>query len=81
MLVIFAEKNGGFSQTTWYPWTLVLLAVLTLAVLVAPRLGSVPGLVAVAVVPLWLYAAWSYLSIAWAGQKGDAWDGAWRYAP
>src|SRR4051794_24933066 len=37
-----------------------------------------PRPVAVATGLLWLYAAWSYLSITWAGQKGDAWDGANR---
>jgi O-antigen ligase/polysaccharide polymerase Wzy-like membrane protein len=78
VLVFFAAKSGGFSATTWYPGAVFLLAVLVLALLVAPRLGSVPRVVAAAVVLLWLYAAWSYLSISWAGQKGDAWDGANR---
>src|SRR2546423_2766403 len=78
VLVVFAANHAGFSATTWYPGALVLLAVLVLALLVAPRLGRVPPLLAAAVVLLWLYAAWSYLSIAWAGQKGDAWDGANR---
>jgi O-antigen ligase len=36
--------------------------------------------VAIAIAALALYAAWSYLSISWAAQKGDAWDGANRTA-
>src|SRR5205823_671302 len=66
VLVVFATNHAGFSATTWYPGTLVLLAVLVLGLIVAPRLGRVPPLLAAAVVLLWLYAAWSYLSIAWA---------------
>src|SRR5438132_4793161 len=81
VFVIFAGSNGGFSPTTWYPGALFLLAILVLALLVAPALGRVPRVVAASTVLLWLYAGWSYLSIGWAGQQGDAWDGANRTVP
>src|SRR3954454_10234613 len=75
--VWFAASNGGFDATTWYPGALVVLALVAIAVVTVPA-ARVPRVVAVAAVALLLYAAWSYLSIGWAGQKGDAWDGANR---
>jgi O-antigen ligase len=75
--VWFAASNGGFDGTTWYPGSLIVLGLLVIAALTVPA-GEVPGLVKVAALALAAYAAWSYLSIAWADQKGDAWDGANR---
>lgn len=75
--VWFGASNGGFDGTTWYPGSLIVLALFVIAALTVPA-GEVPGPVRVAVVALLLYAAWSYLSIAWAAQKADAWDGANR---
>lgn len=72
-----AADNGGYDPTTWYPGALIVLALFAIAALTLP-LAQVPRPVAVAVVALLGYAAWSYLSIGWAGQKGDAWDGANR---
>ena len=48
-----------------------------MAAIALPAAG-VPRLVGIAVLALFAYAAWSYLSIGWADQKGDAWDGANR---
>ena len=73
----FAASNGGFDGTTWYPGALIVLALLVIAALTVPT-GSVPRPVTVAALALLAYAAWNYLSIAWADQKGDAWDGANR---
>jgi tetratricopeptide (TPR) repeat protein len=75
--VWFSASNGGFDATTWYPGALILLALVVIAALTLPA-GQVPRLVVVAVLALLAYAGWSYLSIGWAGQKGDAWDGANR---
>jgi O-Antigen ligase len=75
--VWFAASNGGYDGTTWYPGSLIVLALVVIATLTVP-LGDVPRLVAVAALALLAYAAWSYLSITWAHQKGDAWDGANR---
>jgi hypothetical protein len=73
----FAASNGGFDATTWYPGSLIVLALAVIAVLTVPA-AAVPRLVTVAAIALLAYAAWSYLSIAWSAQKGDAWDGANR---
>jgi hypothetical protein len=75
--VWFSGSNGGFDATTWYPGAVILLALVGIALVTIPA-GRVPRPVLVAVLALLGYAAWSYLSIGWAGQKGDAWDGANR---
>jgi tetratricopeptide (TPR) repeat protein len=73
----FAAANGGYDATTWYPGALIVLALIAIATVTIPVV-AMPRIVAVAVLALLGYAAWSYLSIGWAGQKGDAWDGANR---
>lgn len=75
--VWFSASNGGFDATTWYPGALIVLALVTIALVSIPS-ARVPRLVTVASMALFAYAGWSYLSIGWAGQKGDAWDGANR---
>src|SRR3954447_26065806 len=75
--VWFAASNGGFDATTWYPGALIVLALVGIAVVTIPA-ADVPPVVAIAATALMAYAAWSYLSIGWADQKGDAWDGANR---
>jgi O-antigen ligase len=77
IFVWFAAANGGFDGTTWYPGALFVLGLLAIALATVPRSGA-PRLVVVAVLALAGYAAWSYLSISWADQKADAWDGANR---
>ena len=76
-LLWFAASNGGYDGTTWYPGTLIFLALFVMAVITLPAPGA-PNSVWIAVIALFAYAAWSYLSIGWADQKGDAWDGANR---
>lgn len=73
----FGADEGGFALTTWYPGGLALLALLAVT-LAGVRLPRPPPLVLAALGLLAAYAAWSYLSIAWAGQKGDALEGAGR---
>jgi O-antigen ligase len=75
--VWFAASNGGFDATTWLPGSLIVLALVVIALLTVPA-SAVPRLVKVAAIALLAYAAWNYLSIAWSAQKGDAWDGANR---
>jgi tetratricopeptide (TPR) repeat protein len=74
----WAHEEGGYAPTAWYPGALVFLALLAgVAVSPAPPTGS--GLwVTPAVAFLAAFTAWSFLSIVWAGVKGDAWDGANR---
>src|SRR3954468_5530322 len=69
--------QGGAAPSTWYLGALVVLLVLLAAVwagVVAP-----PGRAAtVAIAALAAFTLWSFLSIAWATARGDAWDGANR---
>jgi hypothetical protein len=62
--------------TVWSPLALITLAALVAAALAtrgSPRTGR-PGLIAVAL--LTAFTAWSFMTIAWAGVRGDAWEGA-----
>ncbi len=51
-----------------------------MGVLALPAGGRPAFPVLVAVGALWGYAAWSYITIAWADQRADAWDGSNRTA-
>jgi hypothetical protein len=76
LFAALASKDGGFAATAWLPAAVFvsLLLALTLA-MASTRLRRVE---LVAVASLGAFTAWSALSIAWAGVKGDAWDGANR---
>src|SRR3954447_23685722 len=76
LLVPLAAAGGGFEAKSWYPAALFAAGLLLVGVLTLR--AAAPPLVATAAVALAAYAAWSYLSIAWAAQKADAWDGANR---
>jgi hypothetical protein len=74
----WAAEEGGYAPTAWYPGALIFLAVLA-GVAVSPARNTRPGQwVTRAIAFLAAFTAWSFLSIAWAGVKGDAWDGANR---
>src|SRR3954452_10131549 len=75
-LVPLAAAGGGFEPKSWYPAALFAAGLLIVGVLTLR--AAAPPLVATAAVALAAYAAWSYLSIIWAAQKADAWDGANR---
>ena len=79
IFIWFASANGGYDLTTLYPGSLVILGLVLVALVAVPR-SPVARPVAIAVAALAAYTAWSYLSITWAAQKGDAWDGANRTA-
>lgn len=78
VFVAFAASEGGYPATTWYPGALLLLVVLVASLFVIPARRSVGTPVLVALGALVAYAGWAYLSIGWADQRGDAWDGANR---
>lgn len=80
LLLFLARRGGGYQAADWYPGALFLLVLLgvTLATLPPPPRPS--RLVVAAIGLLTAYAAWTFLSIAWAGDAGDAWDGANRVA-
>src|SRR3954447_9723604 len=76
LLVPLAAAGGGFEPKSWYPAALFAAGLLIVGVLTLR--AAAPPLVTAAAVALAAYAAWSYLSIMWAAQKADAWDGANR---
>jgi hypothetical protein len=79
LFAVGVSQGGGYAATLWYPAALGILAMLAIAVAVLrPRLADVPRPVLVAGAFLLAYTLWSFLSIAWAGAQGDAWDGANR---
>jgi hypothetical protein len=79
-IVVVSSSGGGYFPGDWYPAALYVLALVLMALVWVPA-GRRPARgVLVACMALAAYAGWSYLSIAWAAQKGDAWDGANRAA-
>src|SRR3954471_17597062 len=75
-VVPLAAAGGGFDATSWYPAALFMAGLLVMGLL--SLRAAPPGAGMVAVAGFAAYAGWSYLSIAWASQKADAWDGANR---
>jgi hypothetical protein len=75
----WAADQGGFPATIWYAGALVVLAlVVVLAAARLPELLGPPRTTWWAIGLLGAFTAWSFVSIAWADAKGDAWDGANR---
>ena len=73
----WAVREGGTTPGPLYAGALVLLA----ALVVAGRgveWARLPRAARVALCSLALFTAWSFLSIAWAGARGDAWEAADR---
>jgi tetratricopeptide (TPR) repeat protein len=78
LLLWWAAEEGGYAPTTWYPGALLFLALLAV-VAISPGMRARPAPRAWAAIALLAaFTAWSFLSIAWAGVPGDAWDGANR---
>jgi tetratricopeptide (TPR) repeat protein len=74
----WAHEEGGYAPTAWYPGALIFLALLV-GVAISSAGPTSSGLwVTRALAFLAAFTAWSFLSIVWAGVKGDAWDGANR---
>jgi tetratricopeptide (TPR) repeat protein len=79
VFVVWTADDGGYDPTRWYPGMIVLLAVLAGVVACAPRFAPRPSRAALAAQALlFAYTVWTFLSIAWAGVRGDAWNGANR---
>jgi tetratricopeptide (TPR) repeat protein len=78
ILLWWAADGGGYAPTTWYPGALLFLALLAVVV-VSPRRRARPAPRAWAAIALLAtFTVWSFVSVAWAGVQGDAWDGANR---
>jgi tetratricopeptide (TPR) repeat protein len=79
LLIWWASDQAGYPVTRWAPGTLIVLALLAIALLSVPlRLAGISRSLRVALLCLGLYTALSYLSILWADVPGDAWEGANR---
>jgi O-antigen ligase len=79
LCVVWATDQAGYPATHWAPGGLVVLALLAIAVAGLRRpLRDVALPVRVAVGCLAAYTAFSYLSILWAGNPGEALEGADR---
>jgi tetratricopeptide (TPR) repeat protein len=79
-ILLLSASAEGFKPVKWYAASLFALGLLLVGLFALPRARAAARPVRIACAALAGYAAWSYLSIAWAHQKGDAWDGANRTA-
>lgn len=75
----WATQEGGYPPTAWYPGALFFLVLLGVLLGLSPaRATFSSGWTRSAVVLFAAFSAWSFLSLLWAGVRGDAWDGANR---
>ena len=75
VLVWWAADEGGFLGTAYLPGALLFLAMLVAALMALPA-PRPPRTLQLAIALIGGYAAWSYLSMLWAGQPHVAWEGA-----
>ena len=73
----WAANEGGFAPGAWYPGALLFLIALV-AVARHADVRRLRGPVRWALPMLAAFTAWSFVSLAWAEARGDAWDGANR---
>jgi len=74
---IWATDQGGYFPSSWYPGAVVLFAVLAVSAVAGDgAFRGLPQVTKVAIGAFVAYAAWSYLSIAWADAPGPAWEAA-----
>jgi tetratricopeptide (TPR) repeat protein len=78
LFVVWATSQAGYPVTHWAPGTLIVLALLAIALSTGLRWASIPREVRIAVLCLAAYTALSFLSILWAPVTADAWEGANR---
>ena len=79
VFVYWASDGGGYAATSWYPGSLFLLGLLAVAGFAyRDRLAALRPAQRLALAFLAAFAAWSFLSILWAGVPGVAFDGANR---
>ena len=79
VFLYWGAHDGGYSVTAWLPGALLLLGVALVLIGGVPRLRPEWGTANASAVGLFgAFTLWTFLSIAWAGVKGDAWDGANR---
>jgi O-antigen ligase len=73
------ERDGGFALTVWSPLALVVIAFgATMFFALGPSFLSVSRPKLVALGALAAFTIWSFLTVAWAAVRSDAWDGSNR---
>jgi tetratricopeptide (TPR) repeat protein len=79
IFLLWAAIDGGYPPTLWMPGALALVGLLALLLFGVPQLlRTLPRVPLVGLGLFAAYTAWSTLSIAWAADKGEAWDAANR---
>jgi hypothetical protein len=79
IVAFMIEREGGFALTVWSPIALLVLGVVATTVFSAGHVfATAPRTVVGAVACLAAFGIWSFLTIVWAGVRGDAWDGSNR---
>ena len=78
VLLVMVASEAGYGDTNWPPAALLMLGLLAVTAVVV-GLPRRPGALQLAGLALFAgYAAWSFLSITWAGVTADAWEAANR---
>ncbi len=76
--VATAGSEAGFYPSLWYGIGLLTLALLVATVVAVGVPREIPRLILAGALAMAGFAAWQYASIAWAGENGQALDGANR---
>ena len=76
--IVMVQRGGGLEITVSSPTGILLLAVLLSSFLALGVRRRTPRYVAVSLLAFGTFTAWSFLSIAWADSRADAWNGANR---
>ena len=76
--VAMAGSEAGFYPSLWYGIALLTLALLVATVVAVGIPRDVPRVSLAGVLLMAAFAGWQYLSITWAGENGQALDGANR---
>jgi hypothetical protein len=78
VFLVWGARDGGYSTLQWLPGALFLVGLVVVLALSEGRPFEGRPLLATSAALFAAFTAWSFLSISWAGVKGDAWDGANR---
>ena len=79
LFLLWAAIDGGYQPTLWNPGAIGLVGLLALLLGSAPQLlRTLPRAGLAALGLLGGLTLWTFLSIAWAADKGEAWDAANR---
>ena len=78
VFLVWAALDGGYASVKWLPGTIFVLGLTVIVALGEGRPMAGRPVLATASIFFAAFTAWSFLSIAWADVRGDAWDGANR---